>query len=410
MKKKFWYILLSAVIALGLWLYVVTVVNPEYEDTFYNIPVVLENEDVLISNGLMLIGEEKPTVTLRIRGNRTDVIKLNSSNITLIADLSKISNAGSQTLSYRIVYPGDVSNNSYQVISQNPQQITLSISEWKSKELDIQVEYTGKVPEQFIVFKENGTMDNSKITITGPSGVIDQIATARINVDLEGKTETISQSFPVHLYDTKGELIESEIVRTNLDEVRYTLKIQRWKDIELRLDVVEDSFLNKSNCQITLDPVTIRVSGSEKVLAQLEHLVLGQIRLGDLTEDFSATYDLEMPEGVTNLSEVSKVSVFIKIPKLEMREYTVTQIKAINVPAGMLVEMITKEKKVMVRGTQEVLDTVTGDDFTIVVDFSNAELGDASHKATVQLAPALTGQLGVVGSYEVNATITAEES
>lgn len=408
MKKNFLYALLSVVVAIGLWLYVVTVVNPEYEDTFYNIPVVLENEDVLIANGMMLIGEEKPTVTLRISGNRTDVIKLNSSNITLIADLSKISNAGEQTLSYRIVYPGDAPNNSYKVISQVPQEITLSVSEWKSKELDIQVDYTGKVPEQFIVFKENGALDNSKITVTGPSTVIDQITTARINVDLEGKTETISQSFPVSLYDAKGELVESEIVRTNLEEVRYTLKIQRWKDIELRLDVVEDSFLNKSNCQITIDPVTIRVSGSEKVLAQLDHLVLGQIRLGDLTEDFSATYDLEMPEGVTNLSELSKVSVSIKIPKLEMRKFTVTQIKTINVPAGMKVELITKEKQVTVRGTQEVLDTVKDGDFTIVVDFANAEPGDASHKATVQLGGGLAGQLGIVGSYEVNATVTAE--
>lgn len=409
MKKKFLYGVLSAVIAVGLWLYVVTVVNPEYEDTFYNIPVVLENEDVLISNGLMLIGEEKPTVTLRIRGNRTDVVKLNSSNITLIADLSKISNAGEQALSYRIVCPGDVPNNSYDVVSQNPQLITLSVSEWKSKELDIQVDYTGKVPEQYIVFKENGVMDNSKITITGPSALVDQITTARINVDLEGQMETISQSFPVSLYDEKGDMVESEMIRTSLDEVRYTLKIQQWKDIELRLDLVEDSFLNKSNCQITIDPVTIRVSGSEKVLAQLDYLVLGQVRLGDLTEDFSATYDLEMPEGVTNLSELSKVSVFIKIPKLEMRKFTVTQINAVNIPDGMKVELITKEKQVTVRGTQEVLDTVTGDDFTIIVDFSDAEPGDASHKATVQLSAALSGQLGIVGSYEVNATVNAEE-
>lgn len=410
MKKKFWYIPLSVVIAVGLWLYVVTVVNPEYEDTFYNIPVVLENEDVLISNGLMLIGDEEPKVTLRLSGNRTDVSKLNSSNITLIADLSKISSPGEQTLSYRIVYPGDVPNNSFTITSQVPQQITLSVSEWRSKELDIQVEYEGAVPEQFIVFKESGALDSSKITVTGPSGLIEKIATARINVDLERKTETISQSFPVSLYDENGDLVESEMIKTSLEEVRYTLKIQRWKDIELRLDVVEDGFLNKTNCQITIDPMTIRVSGSEKVLSQLEYLVLGQVRLSDLTEDFAATYELEMPEGVTNLSGLGKVSVSITIPKLEMRKFTVTQIRAMNVPNGMKVELITKEKQVTVRGTKEVLDAITESDFAIIVDFSNAEPGNASHKATVQFSSGFTGKLGVVGSYEVNATITAEDA
>lgn len=410
MKKKFWYIPLSVVIAVGLWLYVVTVVNPEYEDTFYNIPVVLENEDVLISNGLMLIGDEEPKVTLRLSGNRTDVSKLNSSNITLIADLSKISSPGEQTLSYRIVLPGDVPNNSFTITSQVPQQITLSVSEWRSKELDIQVEYEGAVPEQFIVFKESGALDSSKITVTGPSGLIEKIATARINVDLERKTETISQSFPVSLYDENGDLVESEMIKTSLEEVRYTLKIQRWKDIELRLDVVEDGFLNKTNCQITIDPMTIRVSGSEKVLSQLEYLVLGQVRLSDLTEDFAATYELEMPEGVTNLSGLGKVSVSITIPKLEMRKFTVTQIRAMNVPNGMKVELITKEKQVTVRGTKEVLDAITENDFAIIVDFSNAEPGNASHKATVQFSSGFTGKLGVVGSYEVSATITAEDA
>lgn len=408
--RKFLYVMLSAVIAIGLWLYVVTVVNPEYEDTFYNIPVVLENEDVLISNGLMLVGDQQPKVTLRLNGKRTDISKLNSSNITLIADLSKISSPGEQTLNYRIVCPGDVSNNSFEVVSQVPQQITLTISEWKSKEVDIQVEYVGQVPEQFIVFKESAVLDTSKITVTGPSALIDQITTARISVELAGQTETISQSFAVKLYDEQGNLIESDMLKTNLDEVRYTLKIQRWKDIELRLDVVEDSLLNKSNCQITIDPVTIRVSGSEKVLAQLDHLVLGQVRLGDLTENFTATYELEMPEGVTNLSGLGKVSVTITIPELELRRFTVSKIKVINIPNGMQVEMITKEKQVTLRGAADVLDSIEESDLTIVVDFSGAEPGNASYKATVQLSTGLIGQVGIVGSCEVNATVSPEAS
>ena len=102
MKRKFVYGLLSVLIAFGLWLYVVTVVNPEWEETFYNIPVALENEQILHDRGLMLVSDEDPEVTLRLSGNRADMIKLNSSNITIRADLSRIYSAGEQSINYSI--------------------------------------------------------------------------------------------------------------------------------------------------------------------------------------------------------------------------------------------------------------------------------------------------------------------
>ena len=46
MKRKIVYGLLALLISFGLWMYVVTVVNPGWEETFYNIPVVLENEEI----------------------------------------------------------------------------------------------------------------------------------------------------------------------------------------------------------------------------------------------------------------------------------------------------------------------------------------------------------------------------
>ena len=47
MKNKVLYILLSVVVACGLWLYVITVVSPESRETFRDIPVVLQNEKAL---------------------------------------------------------------------------------------------------------------------------------------------------------------------------------------------------------------------------------------------------------------------------------------------------------------------------------------------------------------------------
>ena len=47
MKNKVLAILMSVVVAFGLWMYVITVVSPESEKTYYDIPVVLQNKNIL---------------------------------------------------------------------------------------------------------------------------------------------------------------------------------------------------------------------------------------------------------------------------------------------------------------------------------------------------------------------------
>lgn len=410
MKRKLIYGLLSALIAFGLWLYVVTVVNPEWEETFYNIPVILENEEILHERGLMLVSEDEPKVTLRLSGNRADMIKLNSSNITIRADLSRIYSAGEQSLTYSIVYPGDVPNNAFEIISQTPQQLTLSVVERKSKDVDVQVVFNGAVPEQHIAFKDNATLDYEKITVAGPASVIDRIVAARVEVNLDGQKETISQAYNYVFCDVAGNIVESDWLKVNTEQVLYTLKIQQWKDISLRVDVLSGGGVVKEQCIVTPSVNTIRVSGSEKLLADLgNELLLGTIDLSRIEGNTVLSYNITLPEGITNLSEKNTVDVSVQIPSdLMTAEVPVSTFKAINVPSGMAVDISTTEKVVKVRGPQIFLDILTSQDLEIHVDFANAEPGTATFAAKViVINPQLVGYLGAVGVYDVAATVTA---
>ena len=407
MTRQLSYGLLAILISFGLWLYVVTVVNPEWEDTFYNIPVVLENEDILMERGLMLVSDEKPTVTLRLSGNRTDMIKLNSSNITIKADLSRIYSAGEQSLNYQIIYPGDVPNNAFKIVSQTPQQLSLDIVEWKSKEVDVQVDFIDtKVPEQYIAFKDKATLDYEKITVTGPVDEVDRIAYAKIQVDLSNQTETISSLYDYILCDADGNAIKSESVKTNVDKIQYTLKIQQWKDITLRVDIVNGGGIKKEDCTITQTLNTIRVSGSEKLLAGLEgELLLGTINLGLIENNQVLSFDIPaMPEGITNLSESSTVEVSITLPNFLTKEIQVTEIVKKN-DTGMQVDITTKVKPVKVRGLPDYVNQITANDLKIVVDFTGAEAAMGEFKAEVVISEKFADYVGVVGTYYVRADV-----
>ena len=127
MKNKLIYALLSFVIALGLWFYVVAVVSPEYEMIFYDIPVALQNESVLNEKGFMVVNQEKPSVTLRLRGNRSDLNKLSNADILLSVDMSKINRAGKQYVNIDTDFSGGFADNAFEVLSYAPNRVTLDI-------------------------------------------------------------------------------------------------------------------------------------------------------------------------------------------------------------------------------------------------------------------------------------------
>lgn len=400
--KKVTYALLSLVIAIGLWSYVITTVSPEWEETFYDIPVVLENETALHSRGLMTIADDTPKVTLKLRGNRSNLANLSRDNITLLADLSKIYGAGEQRVSYSILYPGNIPDNSIEVISQNPQEISLTVTERASKDVPIVIDYDGSVPEGYQTDRENLTLDYQTVRVTGPASVINKITTARIQVDLENQTETIDQSYLYTLCDKNKEPVDAERVNTDVTEVRLNLKIQRYKEITLSLNIVEGGGATKKNTIIRKDMDTIQVSGSEQALEKMGNtLDLGEIRLYEIPNDTVKEIEIKLPEGVENLTGKDTVSVSIQFQGLVTRTIAVTNIVAKNVPEDMEAKVIAKQLNVVVRGPKVQVDAMSADALTVYVDFADAEVGQDTYKATVYVDSGTFSDVGAVGTYNM---------
>ena len=400
MKNKVIYALLAAVIAFGLWLYVITVVNPEAEQTFYDVPVVLSNESVLKDKGLMIATDTQPKVTLVLKGNRTDLNKLKNSDITLLADLSRINVAGDQHITYSISFPGEFADNAFEVLSHAPDKVELSIVEWTAKEVDVTVNYIGSVDLDYIVDKNGAQLDHEKVTITGPRNVIDQITQARVDVDLNGRDQTFNESFRFTLCNAEGQPVDAAQVKTNVAEVNMTLRIQRVKEINLLLDVKYGGGATEQTTIIQIDPLTIKVAGSEALLEGLDNLVLGTINLADITQDTTLTFPITLTEGLTNLSGQTEATVTIAFPELEVKTLSVNKIQVVNVPAGMTVKVGTQVCSVTIRGPKAQIDAITEEHLTIRVDMTTVEMGENMYAAQVYVDGAFPG-VGVLGSYNI---------
>ena len=93
-KNKLYSMVLSLAVAMCLWLYVSQNVSIEEDNTFSNIPVVMEGESVLNERNLMVTSLSNSTVSLHLTGVRSELSKLDSSKLAAKVDLSQITEPG----------------------------------------------------------------------------------------------------------------------------------------------------------------------------------------------------------------------------------------------------------------------------------------------------------------------------
>ena len=406
-RNKLGSFLLAVSIALGLWLYVVNYIDTDYELTLDNVSVGLEGKSILtVDRGLMILSEDEYRVSITVSGSRQDVSKINTGNIQVVADLSKIEEPGEHKLTYNIILPGDVPSGavSYQ---KDPDRVTVVVARKKNKEIPVTVTYEGDVPADYIKDTAALELDHTYVEISGPEDVVDQIHHAAISVDCTGRTESIYESFRYELQDQQGEPVDAEWITTNVSEVKVYLPVVMVKKIPLTVTLVDGGGATEATTKLTIDPAHISISGSETALAAMEELNLGIIELAQITKDQELTFDITLPEGVTNVSNLPTATVSITFPKLATREFTITEFEQVNLAPGMKWESLTKQLTITVRGLKAEVQRLNAADIIARVDLAGVENTSAVEPDII--FPKSYESLGVLGSYSVSVQVTPVE-
>ena len=410
MKNKVWSLLLSLVLATGLWMYVITTVSPNSQATVSDVPVVFEGESWLLENrNLMITDGMDTTVDLVLSGNRSDLNKLNRSNITLKVDLTKVYESGVTNLTYTILFPSDVPTGAITPESRSPAAVKLSVEKRLTQEIPVRVAFTGAVPEGFIADTESVVLDYPAINIKGPASVVELIEQARIDVSLEDRTESISESYRFTFCDEEGNPVDVEQITTDVAEVHLDLKIQRYQEIPLKLNVIYGGGATEGYTRYELNPSSIRVSGSDAVLEDLTELVLGTVNFAEQMENTQMTFPINLPEGVTNLTGITEATADIRFVGLSIKEFATKNIKVTNVPEGMECELMNEVVTVTLRGPVAAINLIKPEDISVEVDLSGKEIGASTVKAAITVRGNTDGVIGAVGSYTVSVTLKEAE-
>ncbi len=406
MKNNLVRLVLSIVIAFGLWLYVVTVVSPESEASYYDVPVVFDGVSLLDERELMITAGKDATMNLKLSGNRTDLNKLDKTNITILADLSQIREPGEHKVKCTVSFPSNAGI--IEVLEKDPQYITVKVSERARKDVPVRLFTEGAVPEGFIADIENAALSHATVTVSGPREVVDQIEYAAITVNLDGQAETIVETYRHTLCSADGNPVEDvSAITVNVSDIRMTLRVYQIKEIPVVIQVIPGGGMTSADVTAIPSHSSILVSGSEAALSGLDKIEL-VVDLGLLTDSQVLDFPIELPENVTNESGISVVHVNVKIPEMTTATVTVLAENFIlqNVPENLDVVIRKEQLVVKIQGRENKLNEITPENIIVSIDFANAVPGAEYYTCTIEIVG--VSDVGVVydESYRILVLIT----
>jgi YbbR domain-containing protein len=412
LKAKIPYILLSLVISLILWIYMVGVEQPEREETISGISVELEGHDQLYEDrGLIVISEDTPTVSLVVRGNMVNIamLKTKKDDIRITADLTKITSTGEHNIAYEIEsLPVD----KVSILERDPYYITVKVDRVQTRPVEVICKNNGSIGEGYMA--EDPIVTPEYLRISGPEEKINAIAYAEVVWSRKNQERTLKSDLEYVFRDSDGNIISGDGITADYDFVTVTVPIKKVRDIFLLVEIVEGGGAKEENIEYTVSPPVITIAGDPSKVDALNHLVVGRLELAKIISPGKLEFNIILDNDIENISGEDTCTVNITaITGIATREYTCDNITLINVPEGMNVGIVTKELKVRLRGKPETLDLIFSHNLRAVIDLEREALtADAKGRYSVGLDVYLDGyaDVGIVGEYKAVIDVNTEEA
>lgn len=411
--KRLIFAFLSLVGALFVWIYAIGYDSTLFERTFDGIPVVIEGEDELRDGkGFTLAsGQEFSSITVVAKGKRSELNELTAADFRAVVDVSRSEGAGDQTLKIDVYSP-----NGIEVVSQSSTTVSVFVDEFTQRNelLSVSVDIGNQyVMTEGITFV-SATANPLSILVSGPSSVLDTIASAYVDFNLDGREikESLYGYGEIKLRDANGNDIDNSYITKSESTAYVTVNVTKQKVLPVRV-VFTGGVFDPKDVTVESSASYITVSGTPESLIAITELVL---EIDETTVDGSKKFEFSvggmLPDGVSNESGISKINVNVTLPKLAVRTYTVSKenITVINLPEGSGFT-VPDDLEVHVIGARDAFAQIDRKLITATVDFNRVTVepdGSYTAQAEISLGAEYSGIYIHNIGYTVNFTVETE--
>ena len=373
-NRKVVNIALDILLAFVLWFYVINVENPTGTAPLRELSVEIQGEEVLEDADLMVTDIDPDVMNLKVTGKKKTLMKLDKKNVSLVVDVSSITEPGEYELSVKTVYPAHVNTDNVSVSGWKEMQATVTVAEKKTKTISVRGEFIGTNAENCMA--GTVTTQPAELKLTGPEEGLARIAYAQAQVGGDSVSSTISQKVPVVFMDENGVPVgDLENITSNATEVEITVPVRQVVKIPLEVTFQDGGGATAGDVSCKIKPayVTVEAEPGADIPASIN---LGTIDLGQVYGDTSYSFPILLPDDVTPWGTIGYASVSVSIDKLTSRQLATHNIELTNVPEGYTAELVSSELYVWVRGIPGQVNKLKSADISVNVDLSDVKPGN----------------------------------
>lgn len=294
---------ISLLIAVVLWGYVVWNTNPVITDTIKDIPVQLLSVSTLEERGLTLLdAQTEYTVDLRVQGKKKDVGNLKTADIFVTADVGGYG-AGEVTVAVNVSTRDNIS-----VIAVNPSTLVLTIDTIVENEKEVRVMLEGELPAGTEAGNLFSALDTAEVTSAKTQ--VDRVAYVKAGIAAAdvSEEETVHEVtlIPVDMY---GEEVSGVRISPSTAEVTSILYYTR--SIPFAIEVTGEPAEGVQISHISV-PDEILIRGTKAAVSGVAE-IKGTVDITGVSENSTMKAQIVLPNGVLLSRGQSEIEATIVI-------------------------------------------------------------------------------------------------
>lgn len=375
-KNKLFALIVSLVAAVALWLYVVTVVNPDGVRVISGIPVTFSGQEVLREDQSLLITDgDEQTVSATFYGKNADLNKLLQSQdeLSAVVDVTKVRTDKTYSMNYDIQLPNGIQESAITVSDRTPNKISFTVQKLVRRAVEVTGDFSGvSIAEGYML--EKSSFDYETVLVEGPESVVNTIASAQVSMNRSNLEKSVTESVAFTLIDQDGKPVDTSDLSTDIEEIEVKLSVVKYRDVPLDIELIDGGGATSKDVKYTIEPSNITLSGDATVLDGINKIVLGTVDLADMLSNKDViSLPIIIPNDAKNVTGVEEASVTVEIRNKQTAVLRIekSSFAFINLPEGLEATPVTQQLQVTIRASEKEIAKITTSNIRVVADMTN---------------------------------------
>lgn len=379
--QKFWGVLahnlgwkiVSIVCAMFLWSYIISVDSSITSiKTLANVEISTSGLTILQSRDLALLTDVSALdpVHVRVETSQSNYSRVTNDTVRAELDLSQVTKAGVQQVDL-------IGVTAYgKVVQITPSSVEVTIESRGSRYVPVNVEFTGDVKSNLWY---NITRTNpAQVLVSGPSSLLQSVASARVQIDVTGQTASYDRSAPLTLLDEQGNEIGSALTASpSFIMMSIDVYPKAQLSVNHNIDTATVGTLPEGYeiTGVDVQPETVTVAGEQSLLDELDELSFVPISVDGRTSSFTAISTINALRDMRYISS-EQVTVTVYIAESTLTDsFQSLPISVRGKAADRTVTLSVDKSEVRLSGPYSLVNNLEESDVNVYVDVTGLEKG-----------------------------------